>query len=292
MLALAYRLIRDERLFGRGDLVLCACSGGADSLALLDALALLQRRVGHRVAAVGVDHGLRPAAAAELDLGAKLAARHGVPFERMGLCVAAGAGLQARAREARHLALQSAALRLGAAAIATGHTADDRAETLLMRLLRGAGPRGLAVLPARAPAPVTAPGETTPGRRIDLVRPLLRARRSDVLAHLGRRGLGFAEDPSNADRRFLRVRVRRELVPLLEELSPGVVAHLCALADMLGQDPAGRPAAAALVALGRAQRLQIERQHRLGRRGARVRLPGGRDLVVRFIFAPTPGHPA
>jgi tRNA(Ile)-lysidine synthase len=266
LLTLAHRLVRDERLFTRGDRVLCACSGGTDSQALLHALALLRARIGHELCAVGVDHGLRPEAAAELDRARALAAAHGVPFRAVRVGLAAGPNLQARARAARHHALGLAAQEAGARVIALGHTADDRAETLLLRLLRGAGPAGLGVMPARSAAPVE------PG--VPLVRPLIAARRSDVTAHLARHRVPFAIDPSNADRRFLRVRVRLELLPLLESLSPGIVPHLCALADML------RAVAAPVSGLGRAHRRALERAGRLGRPSLRLRLEGGRDVDV------------
>jgi len=265
---LAHRAIRDAKLFGREDLVLCACSGGPDSTALVHALALLRRRLGHRLAAVGVDHGLRAEAADELDLAAAMAARLDVPFEVLRVAVPLGPNLQARARHERHLALQLAARRLGAARVALGHTADDRAETLLMRLLRGAGPRGLAVMPARAPSPVGG---------VDLVRPLMLARRGDVRLHLERHALAFANDPSNADRRFLRTRVRHELLPLLEDLAPGATNHLCQLADMLHSD-----ASDPLAELGRAQRQALAKAARAGHRSTTVRVSGGRDVRVMF----------
>jgi tRNA(Ile)-lysidine synthase len=100
-----------------------------------------------------------------------------------------------------------------------------------------------------------------------------------VLAHLHRHDLPFATDPSNADPRFTRVRVRRELVPLLEDLSPRIIEHLCALADMLAADEG---AESALGSLGRAQRREVERARRLGRRSLRLRLRGGRDVEVAF----------
>src|SRR5690606_13453664 len=121
---------------------------------------------------------------------------------------------------ARYAVLDARARELDAW-LCTAHHADDRAETVLLRLLRGAGPDGLAALPPRA------------GRR---VRPMLRASRADVLRHVQRHALSVAEDPSNRDPRFLRVRVRRELLPLLRELSPNIVGHLNALAEQL-EDP-------------------------------------------------------
>ena len=277
LLRLVERIARDDGLFARGEVVLCACSGGPDSTALLHALALLRKRVGHEVVAHGVDHGLRAEAAAELGLAQQVAEAVGVPFTVTRLHVEPGGNLQARARAARLEALGRAAITAGAGAIATGHTADDRAETLLLRLLRGAGPRGLAVLPSIAPLPVELPADVAEKAPM-LIRPLLRARRSDVLAHLARHRLPFAEDPSNANPRFTRVRVRRELVPLLEDLAPGVVEHLCSLADML--IPALDPLAS--FGLGRAQRQAIERAQRLGRKGVELRLRGGRRVEASF----------
>lgn len=271
LLKLAERTIREHGLLRRDQNVVCGVSGGPDSLALLHALALLQKRFGHHLHAVGVDHGLRAEAAEELALAGELARGLDVPFHVVNLIVRSGANLQERAREARHRALQEAAAERGAEAIALGHTADDRAETFLMRLLRGAGPRGLAVMPPAAPGI---------GGDIRLIRPLVAARRADVMAHLTRHRLTAAFDPSNEDRRFLRVRVRRELMPLLEDLSPQIVGHLCSVAEMLdaGDDP--------LAGFGRAQRRELERALREGLRGASraitLRLRGGRELFLRF----------
>jgi tRNA(Ile)-lysidine synthase len=176
------------------------------------------------VAACGIDHGLREAARAELRLAAELCASLGVPFATRRVELGPGPGnLQARARAARYAALEDHAARLasehgGAVLLATAHHADDRAETFVLRLLRGAGLNGLAVLPLRE------------GHRI---RPLLRARRRDIDLHLTRHQVPFAHDPSNDDPRFTRVRVRHELLPLLASLDPRVVEHLSALADEL-----------------------------------------------------------
>jgi tRNA(Ile)-lysidine synthase len=268
LLRLVERVLRDEARIQRGELLLVACSGGPDSTALLHALAHLRQRFGHRVAAHGVDHGLRAEAAAELDLARQVAETAGVPFGLSRVEVGAGGNLQARAREARHQALATAAEAAGACFVATGHTADDRAETLLLRLLRGAGPRGLAVLPPIAP-PIAG--------TVPLIRPLIHARRADVLAHLQRHRLAFADDPSNLDPRFSRVRVRRELLPLMEELSPRIVEHLAALADMLAQVP-DEP----LANLGRAQRQAVERARHLGRARVVLRIKGGEDLTMTF----------
>jgi tRNA(Ile)-lysidine synthase len=269
LLTLASRTIEDAELWRRGDLVLAAVSGGGDSTALLHVLALLRKKLGHEVVAHGVDHGLRAEATAELDLAEQVARSLQVPMTRSHLDVAPGGNLQARAREGRSKALRAEAARVGAKVIATGHHADDRAETVLLRMLRGAGPRGLAVLPPRAG---------------DLVRPLVGARRRDVLAHLVRHELPYASDPSNADPRFLRVRVRHELLPLLERLSPGIVGHLTALADQLGETvaPGDTPShenpshpEAHIGPLSRASRDALARLARTKSTKARVTLPKG-----------------
>lgn len=278
LLRLAERLICDERLLTRGSIVLCACSGGPDSTALLHVLALLRPRIGHNLVAIGVDHGLRPEAAQELEIAGKLAASLGVPFNVTRVAVDKGGNLQARARAARFAALREGALAAGASSIATGHTADDRAETFLLRLLRGAGPRGLAVLPPRAPFPELGEGP-------ELIRPLLTARRSDILEHLRRHAVPFAEDPSNKDPRFTRVRVRRELIPLLEDLSPKIVEHITFLADVLARLPDDQPEVATLAAeenLGKEQRRAIERARRLGRSSVKLRVKDGRDVDATF----------
>ncbi len=266
LITLARRTIEAHALFGplrgRGrGAVLVAVSGGPDSIALLHVLALLRKTLGHALVAHGVDHGLRDEAGAELDLAERLAERLEVPFGRTQVKVTPGGNLQARAREARYEALREVAARVGAIAIATAHHADDRAETFLLRLLRGSGPTGLAVLPARARGDV-------------LVRPFLDARRADIDAHLVRHALPFARDPSNLDPRFARVQVRTRLLPLLTELSPQIVAHLSALADQLGalpEDP--------LAGIPRKSRDALLELARGNRPGAIVKLKG--DLVAR-----------
>ena len=260
------RTLREECGLGPGDHVLVAVSGGGDSLALLHAMSRLGPELGLRVSAHGVDHGLRPEASAELELAARLADRYDVPFATTRVLVEPGGNLQARARTARYQALRRAAETVGAAEVATAHHADDRAETLLIRLLRGTGPRGLGVLPPRSGW---------------LVRPMLRVRKAEVLRHLGRHGIEYATDPSNRDRRFLRVRVRLDLMPALLALSPRIVEHLNALADQMLAPPLvvvddeGHE-----VGLGRSHANQIRRAEALGLRGTLVRLPGGREVQV------------
>lgn len=188
-------------------------------MALLHVLAGLRRELAFGLFAHGVDHGLRPESTAELDQAEAFSRSLDVPFERTRVQLALGGNLQARARTVRWEALRAAAARAGASHIATGHHADDRAETMLMRILRGTGARGLAVLPARDG---------------DRIRPLLSARRADVEAHVRRHRIPYSVDPSNRDPRFLRVRVRHEVLPVLERLNPRVVEHMYALADEFG----------------------------------------------------------
>jgi tRNA(Ile)-lysidine synthase len=276
--------MRQEIAVTAGSRILVACSGGPDSMALLHTTALLSKKLGLSLGAAGVDHGLRPEAIGELDIARQHAADLGVPFEVVSLNVERGGNLQARARSARRQALTDLADRHGYTLIATGHHADDRAETVLIRLLRGAGPRGLAPLPPRD------------GR---WVRPLIRARREDIIRHLARHRVAFATDPSNVDRRFLRARVRHEVLPLLESLSPGVVGHLNALADQLpsGSPPVVPGADGRPLDLGRAQIAQIQ-SALTRRRTAEVLLAGGRVLHVegktgRFIHRdPDPPDPS
>jgi len=218
LITLVRAAIREEALIARGTTVLVAVSGGPDSMALLHVLAGLRAKVGFGLFAHGVDHGIRPAAALELDAADAFARTLDVPFDRSRVLVPPGGNLQARARTARWAALRTAACRAGAGVIATGHHADDRAETMVMRLLRGTSARGLAVLPSKDG---------------DRIRPMVRARRSDIELHVARHGVPHRHDPSNADPRFLRSRVRAEAMPALERLGPRVVQHMCALADEL-----------------------------------------------------------
>lgn len=261
----ARTLERDLALGGPAT-VLCACSGGPDSTAMLHVLTTLADDFQLRLVAHGIDHGLRPEAASELAIVERLAASLSIPFGTTRVDVAPGGNLQARARTARYEALEAAAREARAAFIATAHTRDDRAETVLLRLLRGSGARGLAVLPPRE------------GARL---RPLARASRADVLLHLARRRIQFADDPSNLDTRFARVRVRREILPALRELSPSIDATLADLADELR---ALVPVADPLAILGRRQRTQVEAT--LARRPtARVRVSDCKELLVKRTAA-------
>jgi tRNA(Ile)-lysidine synthase len=186
-----------------GTAVTCAVSGGADSLALL----VLAVRAGCGVTAVHVDHGLRPGSAAEADVVAAAAERYSAAFRAVSVDVAPGPNLEARARAARRAVLPGDAL--------LGHTADDRAETVVLHLLRGAGPAG-------------AVGIARDGRR-----PLLDLRRADTRALCAHEGLVPLDDPMNDDPAFTRVRVRHEVLPLLTAVAGrDLVPVLCRQGDL------------------------------------------------------------
>lgn len=181
--------------------VALAVSGGPDSLALL---LLAQAVLPGRVCAATVDHGLRPEAAAEATLVASICAALGVPHVALTIAVRpCGEGLQAAARTARYAALAEWAEGAGAQNLATAHHADDQAETLLLRLARGAGLTGLAGVRARRPL--------TPGGALRLVRPLLGWRKAELEAIVAAAGIAPADDPSNGDPRFDRTRAREML---------------------------------------------------------------------------------
>src|SRR5580692_1467897 len=186
MLSTVLRTIAARALFQRGDRVIVAVSGGPDSMALLHLLWEAQERLGLTLEVAGVDHGLRPAAAGELELVRARAEALGLPFVRLTVDLGGGrrrAGLQDAARRARLGALAALAAERGARRIALGHQADDQAETVLFRIVRGTGLRGLGGIPyVRGP----------------FVRPLLDLRRAQILRYLGRRSISFVEDPSNA----------------------------------------------------------------------------------------------
>jgi tRNA(Ile)-lysidine synthase len=206
-----------------GDLVLAACSGGPDSMALAAALAFTAPRAGLRAGAVTVDHGLQEGSA---DRAAQVTATlRGLgldPAVAVAVTVDGGGGPEAAARTARYAALEAAAADLGAAAVLLGHTLDDQAETVLLRLARGSGARSLAGMPSR---------------RGVFLRPLLGVRRQATEDACAALGLSPWTDPHNADRRFARVRVRLDALPALEAaLGPGVAEALARTAGQLRDD--------------------------------------------------------
>lgn len=207
---------KPERLPLDGGCVV-ACSGGADSVALAHWLAG-GGAGGADLYLVYVDHGLQPESRRMEEQVAALAASLRIPHRCMRVSVdPEGASLEARARHARYQALEAAADDFGLRWIAVGHTASDQAETVLMRILRGTGLRGLAAM-----APVS-------GRR---VRPLLSGcDRAGARAYCQEHNLVAVEDPMNEDPRYTRVRIRHSVLPLLEKENPEIERALCRLAQ-------------------------------------------------------------
>ena len=205
-----------------------AVSGGADSTALLVALAGLRDELGFDAAVLHVDHGLRPDSRDDARFVESLAARFGMACRTLHARIrrrpCESIEMAARRTRLAFFARMTRELRLDA--IATGHHADDVAETFIMRLARGAGPDGLAGL--------------KPVSRVDgitFIRPLLDMRDSDLRDYLRRRGISWREDSTNADTSILRNKVRHIVLPFLREhLDPRITEHLCKSAAILRGD--------------------------------------------------------
>ena len=210
-----------------GDVVVVACSGGADSLALASAAVFEGHKLGLRILGVTVDHGLQPGSAEQADRVVAQLAAMGVDetvTARVRVDGASGLGPEAAAREARYAVLEEVAERVGARTVLLGHTLDDQAETVLLGLTRGSGGRSLS------------------GMRRGFgvfTRPLLDVRRDDTVTACQVEAVDFWDDPHNDDPSFTRVRVRRTVLPLLEaELGPGIAEALARTADQLREDTA------------------------------------------------------
>ena len=222
----AVRLACRRELAGAGPVVLVACSGGADSLALLAGTVFESRKAERRVVGVTVDHGLQPGsgehAARVVEQMAGLGADETVAVT-VGV-ESRGQGPEAAAREARYAVLEEVSRRFGDARVLLGHTLDDQAETVLLGLTRGSGARSLAGM-RRAFAPFS--------------RPLLDVTRAETEAACRAERIEWWTDPHNEDPRFTRSRVRHRVLPVLEaELGPGVTAALARTADALAEDAA------------------------------------------------------
>ena len=223
---------RAHGMFEPGELVLVACSGGPDSLCLLHALVRLRRLLRIRVAVFHFDHRLRPDSGGDAAYVERQASRLGLPFVPGAAAdrPAPGQSVEAWARLARYGALTSAAADAGADRAALGHTLDDQAETVLLGLVRGGGLDAVAGMH---------PVATVPPLGFPAVRPLLEVSRAETEAFCRSLRLRPRLDPMNRDPRFLRVRLRREVLPLLEDrLDRGVRGTLARTAEHVRADAA------------------------------------------------------
>ncbi|MBE3556221.1 MAG: tRNA lysidine(34) synthetase TilS [Firmicutes bacterium] len=225
-----WRTIQAGQLLQEGNTVLVGFSGGPDSTALLWILRALQKRGHWQIVAAHVDHRLRPESTQEAERAAQLADRLGIAFE--GLTVPEeiarkGSSLEAEARKWRYHLLYSYGQQIGAQALALGHHLDDQVETVLERLFTGSALRGLGGMRLKRPGP-----------GLWVIRPLLEVRRAQLQALVEAEGLPTITDASNADLRFLRNRLRHQLLPAIEAAFPNAVAAMGRTAALLRDEEA------------------------------------------------------
>ncbi|MBW1819515.1 MAG: tRNA lysidine(34) synthetase TilS [Deltaproteobacteria bacterium] len=220
------RAIAGHGMISRGDGVVVGLSGGPDSVCLLHVLYRLSALLGIRLVAAHFDHGLRPAEDEnETRFTTDLAQSLNLPVDSgkwASVQISVKGSMEERARDARYLFLEAVKRKFGCRRIALGHTLDDQAETVLMRLLRGSGPAGLSGIP--------------PCREGGIIRPLIDIRRSDVEAYLARNGLSYVTDSSNSERHILRNRIRLDLLPVLKDYQPKIIEHLARTARIMRDD--------------------------------------------------------
>jgi tRNA(Ile)-lysidine synthase len=285
---------------------LVAVSGGPDSLALLDLLVFTRDQHRLSLLVAHVDHGVAPESVEVVDRVRSAANGYGLPFDVTTLALGAGAS-ETECREHRHRALEDSRLAHGAAYVMLGHSLDDQVETVLMRVLHGSGPAGLAGM-----APVAG----------SLIRPLLSFRREELAQYLLERGIEWWDDPANRESRHVRSWLRHELMPQIEGRFPDMVRDMVGLADQAAEnraawdalldvlpelnwrdDPDGGSVAAAVLAgydsglaaalvqaaarrfgfpLGLTRAARVVEFAGRGRSGATLELPGGWRVEMAF----------
>lgn len=225
------KTIRNYRMLKPGDTVMAAVSGGPDSVFLLEALVRLKNKVGlKKLIVCNLDHGLRGKESRDDSLFVKdLAEKLGLEFihKKINLKIADKGDLSTEeiAREARYRFFREAASRTGANVIATGHTLDDQAETILMRLVKGAALKGIVgISPAREEGPIM------------IVRPLIELEKKDIVDYLNENGLSCRIDSTNLKPIYFRNIVRSEIIPFLEKYNPRLKRVLFNLAEHLRED--------------------------------------------------------
>ncbi len=211
-------------MFSAGDRVVVAVSGGPDSICLLDVLHSLSSEFGITLHVAHLNHEFRGAESADdARFVAAIAARLQIPatieaFDVPAFCRERGFAPQEGARDVRYRFLQRVANATNATRIATGHTADDQAETLIMRLMRGAGTDSLSGIPPKRGA---------------IIRPLIDVTRTEVMEYMNAKSLEYRTDPSNAKPLYTRNRIRQEVLPVLKQFNPRIIKTLAAEASLL-----------------------------------------------------------
>jgi tRNA(Ile)-lysidine synthase len=211
--------------------VVAAVSGGPDSMALLHLLKTMADKEPFKIVVAHVNHQFRGAESdAEAQLVGRVAKEWGFPFDTASLdlpnyIAETGMNAQSAAREKRYQFLKQVARQHSCSILLFGHHADDQAETVLMRVIRGTGPGGLAGIPKRRME-----------EQLELIRPLLRITKCELLEYCKRNGVPYAVDSSNVDRHYFRNAVRLDLIPMLEKYNPKLQASLVRLADMAAAD--------------------------------------------------------
>jgi len=281
--------LRRHHMLAGGETVVVAVSGGPDSTALVHGLAAIAHELRLILHVAHVDHGLRPDAGLDAAFVAAMSRalgleHHQAAVDARTLADHEGLSVEDAARRLRYEFLARVARDVGATVVATGHTLDDQAETVLIRLLRGSGLDGLVGIP-----PVRRSGETS------IIRPLLETTREDVESYLRAIGAGWREDSTNRDLAILRNRIRLVLLPALEGYNPGVRQTLARVADLLRDEAEAIDTLAAAriaetltgdseiveVSLERFTRLPAALQRRVLREA--VRRVRGNLRAVRFV---------
>lgn len=225
------RAAAERKLWNEGDRIIAAVSGGPDSMALLHMLSSLMNAGKISVSVAHVNHGFRvEESKRELAVVRDYAAQLGIPFEAITLDMPAyieetRMNGQAASRERRYAFLYEAAERFGASRIALAHHADDQAETVLMRLLRGTGPTGLAGMVSKRRE-----------KNVELIRPMLRMNKSDIVRYCDEHDIPYCIDSSNDKRTYFRNQIRLDILPYLTQFNPQLPQSLQRLADVAGAE--------------------------------------------------------